>query len=51
VEEAPALSFLPNVSTVGPRIRTAVLLWILLRAMDETVAMPGVWSGSYRPAS
>ena len=51
MEEAPALSFLPNVSTLGPRICTAILLRILLRAMDETVAMPGVWSGSYGPAS
>ncbi len=51
MEEAPALSFLPNVSTLGPRICTAVLLRILMRAMDETVAVPGVWSGSYSPSS
>ena len=50
MEEAPAMSFLREFPTLGSRIRIAVLLRILLWAVDETVAVPGVWSGAHGPA-
>lgn len=49
--EAAAVSLVRLVSTLGSRVRAALLLRICVRVVDETMALPGVWGGPHRQAS